>query len=280
MFLLLVICMNESFAQKRRFRTRRNADFALEYSLGASNLLGDLGGASKLGSHGIRDLDPQATKVAAGAGVTFFSTKPLSIRTNVGYAWLHGSDLYTQNEPRRVRNITVNTQTFLLNAMGELKVPLSDRGTFGTGPFLCLNAGVGAIYFNPHATYNGKSYSLPALSTEGQGLPGGPDTYNKIVLDIPFGASFKYYVSKYRSFGLELTAHKSFTDYLDDVSTNYYDNSGILNSRGDAAAYLADPNTTGAKRAAGSKRGNPNKNDNFFTLNFTYRYTLHSSRLF
>jgi hypothetical protein len=166
------------------------------------------------------------------------------------------------------------------NSLVLVLVEEAAKGTFGSGAHICLNAGIGGFYFNPTATYNGKSYGLSKLKTEGQGTSPDRPIYSQLVLDIPFGVAYRQYITKYSSYAIELLAHKSFTDYLDDVSTTYYDNDAILANQGEAAGYLADPNTSGAKRNAGSKRGNPKQNDNYFSISFTYRYTIHNNSLF
>ena len=279
--LLLVLILSDfTYAQRRRYKVAKKNGITWEMNFGATNMLGDLGGADKIGAKGLQDLDFPASRYCAGGGIVLNGLKPIDFRFNTAYLRLNGSDTYTENEARKIRNITVNTDVFLFNALIEVKMPLSSRGTFGSGSHICLNAGIGGFYFNPKATYNGQSYGLSKLKTEGQGSSNDRPIYSQLVLDVPFGIAYRYYMTKYSSYGFELMAHKSFTDYLDDVSTTYYDNETIRINNGEAAAYLADPNTTGIKRTAGSKRGNPKQNDNFFTVSFTYRYTIHSSRLF
>lgn len=279
-FFLLLTCCDWSWAQKRSKKVAKKSGIAWEMNLGITNMLGDLGGADKIGVNGIKDFDFPATRYGLGGGIVFNSLKTIDFRLNGSFLRLNGSDSYTENEARKIRNITVNTDVYLLNALIELKMPLSSKGALGSGGHFCLNAGFGGFYFNPKASYNGKAYGLSQLKTEGQGTSPERPLYPQLVLDVPFGFTYRQYITKYSSYGIELLAHKSFTDYLDDVSTTYYDNEAIRASNGETAAYLADPNTSGIKRANGSKRGNPKQNDNFFTVSFTYRYTLHTASMF
>jgi hypothetical protein len=76
------------------------------------------------------------------------------------------------------------------------------------------------------------------------------------------------------SFGVELQARKTFTDYLDDTSTQYADNDAIQQNSGTKAATLADPNLTNTPRKTGIKRGNPENPDNYFFLTLTMRIFL------
>jgi hypothetical protein len=67
--------------------------------------------------------------------------------------------------------------------------------------------------------------------------------------------------------------HKTFTDYLDDVSQTYY-----LNSHSnDPASYLSDPTLN---HQPGMERGDPNNQDwySFSGLTLTYKFNIHGSR--
>jgi hypothetical protein len=98
-----------------------------------------------------------------------------------------------------------------------------------------------------------------------------------------FGLSKK--VWNYWMLGLEFSYRKTFSDYLDDVSTVYYNNDRIYAERGEMAAYLADPshgfyyddngnkvplNSTGE----GMQRGDPEDKDAFITGAISVRFFL------
>jgi hypothetical protein len=125
-----------------------------------------------------------------------------------------------------------------------------------------LTLGTGFIYFNPKAEYNGKNYSLKKLSTEGQGLSNGAKEYSKISLVIPYGIGASKDINEKMAMFFELTNRKCFTDYLDDVSTVYYDNASLAANYGQESAALAD-RTIGDKHVNGGKRGNSGKKDSF-----------------
>ena len=68
------------------------------------------------------------------------------------------------------------------------------------------------------------------------------------------GIGFRMGISKMWRVGLELAYVKTFTDYMDDVSTNYADPS-LLSSEG---AYFSNPDSP---YTIGDKRGDPNQKD-------------------
>lgn len=63
---------------------------------------------------------------------------------------------------------------------------------------------------------------------------------------------------------------KAFTDYLDDISTRYYDKEAINDHSGDVAKQLSSRASADVSSSAesGSIRENPNFNDNYFFIGF------------
>ncbi len=141
---------------------------------------------------------------------------------------------------------------------------------------LYLAGGLNLFYFNPQASYHGKYYDLQPLSTEGQGFTGAKPPYRRISWSMPLVLGYRYKLNQNLVFGVEASMRKSFTDYLDDVSGNYYDNNVIRANKGDAAAYLADQNLSGTPRKQGTGRGNPAKGDNYFNFIFLLSYFIGS----
>ncbi len=79
------------------------------------------------------------------------------------------------------------------------------------------------------------------MSTEGEGLVEYPDRkpYNLFQFSIPFGGGIKFRVSDHIVVAYEIGMRKTFTDYLDDVSTRYVDQAILLNERGPGAVAMA-----------------------------------------
>ena len=80
----------------------------------------------------------------------------------------------------------------------------------------------------------------------------------------------------------ELTYTKTFTDYLDDVSSVYYDNSAIEAAYGPTAAYFADPSTGEFANWTnpGEMRGDSKQKDAylFFNVSFARNITYKRSK--
>ncbi len=150
---------------------------------------------------------------------------------------------------------------------------------------LYLFGGIGALYFNPKGRLpNGLYTNLRPLHTEGQGLPNGPKQYSRLSICIPLGIYYKFIINKQYTLGVELGWYKTFTDYIDDVSTGYYDNASIAAAYGSTAAYMADPNLGnipgyGKPDADGTlaQRGDKDK-DSYVTLQVTFGYVFKQKR--
>jgi len=134
--------------------------------------------------------------------------------------------------------------------------------------------GVGGFLFNPKADFEGQTYSLRDLHTEGQNTEDYPDRkpYGSVGVAFPFGMGLKLSVSKKITIGMEWGLRKTLTDYLDDVSETYYLNSQTIDQT-DPAQWLSDPTLSHTK---GMYRGNPENKDWYaFTMVFlTYRFNL------
>ena len=88
------------------------------------------------------------------------------------------------------------------------------------------------------------------------------------------GAGFKYYLADKYYLGLEGMVRRTFTDYLDDVSTRYIDPALF-------GAYLSPENAALARelhyrdtRPSSVIRGNPDNDDYFFTLSLRFGLVL------
>ena len=136
-----------------------------------------------------------------------------------------------------------------------------------------IYTGISAFFYDPMA--NG--YSLRSLGTEGQNEDyEGRKPYGSISFAIPFGLGVK--ISLARNLGMTAfwEMHKTFTDYLDDVSQTYYLDSQYIDPD-DPASFLSDPSLD---HKPGMERGNPKNQDwySFTGLTLTYKFTLHGSR--
>jgi hypothetical protein len=134
-------------------------------------------------------------------------------------------------------------------------------------------AGVGLYHFKPytHAEDGTKTFLQP-LSTEGQGIVAGKKEYKLTQFNIPLGIGATYAISEDIRVGLELGYRKLFTDYLDDVSSEYVDQGVLLAARGQAAvdlAYRGDEVGAGTYPAAKTNRGGANEKDGYYYMALT-----------
>ncbi len=260
------------------------------FGAGAANLLGDLGGADQIGTHLMKDLEISLTRPMAAVGFRYKLSPTMAIKGFGGWARLTGNDLLTAEPSRNNRNLSFRTNIITASAQFEYSIieeKVKSRYA-RRGKKFPLNVyffgGLGVFYFNPESQYfDGKWYKLKPLHTEGQDLAGSEaKNYSLVQLCVPLGIGFKYPITREWSIGLEYSITKTFTDYIDDVSTTYYDNDAIRASYGDVAAYFADPSTTPTREAPikggtnpGEKRGETTFNDSFMFawLNVSYKIT-------
>ncbi|MFZ4521332.1 MAG: DUF6089 family protein [Bacteroidales bacterium] len=136
-----------------------------------------------------------------------------------------------------------------------------------------IYGGISVFFFNPE----NNGVSLRGLGTEGQNLGyEGRSPYGSMGVSIPFGLGLKVSLAKRVGLQVSWEMHKTFTDYLDDVSTTYYLDSRLLSSN-DEAAVASDPTLN---HQPGMQRGNASNKDWFAFVNiaFTYKFNLLSSK--
>lgn len=153
------------------------------------------------------------------------------------------------------------------------------RGMKGYELYTYAFVGVGVFYFDPKTTYKGTTIRLQPLGTEGQGLIPSRNRYSLVQLCIPVGIGFKYTIDRTWGVGLELGIRKTFTDYIDDVSTTYFDFNNYPNANQDAAALSdrsnqSDPVVT----TPGEQRGDPRDKDSYMFGIFSINYKLKNGR--
>ena len=136
-----------------------------------------------------------------------------------------------------------------------------------------IYAGFSFFFFNP----KDGGVSLQSIGTEGQ-MVGyeGRTPYKKFSFGIPLGLGVK--VSLARRLGITVfwEIHKTFTDYLDDVSKTYYlTGSSII--KDDPSQFLSDPTMS---YNPGMQRGNSRNNDwySFSGVTLTYKFNLAGRR--
>lgn len=287
---LLTFCARNASAQSWTYL--RNEIYG---GIGASNFLGELGGANQIGTNGLKDLEFSLTKPNITLGFRYIVNPYLAFRSSFTQGWVSGNDAKTTDIYRQNRNLNFKSPISELTLMVEY-YPLSEKidhryrmkGVRGKkARFLSpyITAGIGGFYFNPKGKYNGSWYKLQPLKTEGQGLAGGPEAYKRISLCLPVGIGLKYAMNKFWSIGFEISGRKTFTDYIDDVSTVYYD-PGALAAINPMSPLLADPSlgqipgaTSPNADGTGAQRGDSKDKDAYMFAIFSVHYRFLKYRM-
>lgn len=239
-------------------------NFQLDLYAGTSNYRGDLQDQAFLFSQ---------SHLGGGIGLSYRVTANFYLRTALILGRVSASDKYGKNQVRNL-NFTSNITE------GNLEVVyfINPLVAHSFSPYVF--AGLSVYHFNPY-TYDttGKKYYLKPLSTEGEGFLPGVKNYNLTQMGIPIGAGVKLSLSDNISVGVEIGIRKLFTDYLDDVSTKYVDESLLLANRGPEAvelAYRGNELKNGILQypPAGQKRGSPKAKDMYYFTLATLSFRL------
>lgn len=229
---------------------------------------------------------PTETHPAAGAFFRLNFNRYLAIRTQIMTTKISGSDTNSILDAGRLeRNLSFESKIQELSIMPELNLAFFDRRNF-LGKFSgFVYGGVALFHFDPYTQFNDEKVRLQPLGTEGQGIEGNPDKYSLTQFSIPMGGGLKVYLNDQWTLSIEGSARKTFTDYLDDVSSSYTDNIDLLiSTNGTLAGQLSARNWeylnaqcncndyTPANSYPNSKRGDVFHDDWYLTLGFTISY--------
>ncbi|MCH2199042.1 MAG: DUF6089 family protein [Flavobacteriales bacterium] len=232
-------------------------------------------------SYYIGDINPYqhfngTLRVGGGAMYRENLDKRWSIKGQVFYGTIEATDadsddLWQQNRNLSFRNeIIEGSVTVELNyvdyQIGNRKDPIS--------PYVFL--GLGYYSHKPQANYLGRWYELQPLGTEGQGTSEGEALYSLNGVSIPFGVGLKANLFSIVAISLEWGMRKTYTDYLDDVSTTYANPAVLADESGELAVILSDRSLGlegDLENNAGLQRGDPGRRDwfNFTTVTLSIR---------
>lgn len=289
---IITTTVHLAIAQPTNFNTQRNWSMnkkELTLGIGTTQFLGDLGGANQIGTdYSIKDWDFPSMSFGGSLGWRYRWHPYYSTTTILNVGMLKGADALTSDPIRQARNLSFRSVFINLSQRFELIVLANEKigrrfnipnlkGFKDHNEQIYLFAGIGAAYYNPKANLNGSWTTLKDMRTEGQGLPGGAEEYKRITATIPLGIGMRMGINRFWRVGLELSYVKTFSDYIDDVSTSYYDPSILISEVGPEAAFLSNPasSTNQWLFNPGSQRGDKQKDALFYmnltiTRNFTY----------
>lgn len=293
--LILAFCASSILSHAQSITTG-NGKIEFGLGLGPMFFLGDLGGNHGTGKTFLKDLNIPLTKFSTGLFLNLYPADWLGFRVAVNHGKVEGYDNIIKDQNggeyfRKVRNLQFRSSileayagmelypTVFLEQYDGLRGKLRPYGVIGIGVFK----------FNPKGEYfddNGNSrwVELQPLHLEGQGMAEYPTrkNYKLTQTEIPMGLGAKYYLTENFYLGAEVLHRKTFTDYIDDVSTTYIDQSLFSKYLTPAEAKMAlqlnyreNFPATNTRPDLNEQRGNPKQNDAFFStiLKFGWRLT-------
>lgn len=185
------------------------------------------------GSYYIGDLNQFAhfrnTHLAFGVLYRYNINPRLSVRANLTYGLVGGSDGRAKTESLKQRNLSFSSTIFELGAGVEFNYFPFQLGHDRYKGTAYLLAEVGVFQMNPKTNYNGQEVELRSLGTEGQGTSENSKGYYSLTqLCLPLGVGVKLSLGKVVGLNFEIGIRKTFTDYLDDVGSESYADPAVL----------------------------------------------------
>jgi hypothetical protein len=289
LILLSFIILLPALSEGQRWKRQR-----YEFSIGAgiTNFLGELGGANQIGTHYFKDLEWSMTRLAVAVGLRYKLSEYFALKTHLTYGRVAGDDKLTEEFFRNYRNLNFYSDIYEFNInfegafqqeqIGHRYRLRKVRGLRGYELYTYAFIGAGVFHMDPKTNYNGSAIRLQPLGTEGQGLIASRPKYSLFQFCIPIGIGFKYTIDRSWGVGLELGLRKTFTDYIDDVSTTFFDFASYPGLYDPITPFIADRSnrTKPEITAPGAQRGDNRENDSYLFAIFSINYKISAGRGF
>ena len=314
-FIVFPTILNAQYNQRNSFKNKRHE---INFGLGISNCLTDVGGNGNRANFNFKK-----TNFTANFSHLYYIKNKIAFRTSLTHAKVSGDDSYSSVLSKKNKALNFNTTISELSGILEFTITTfknknnyksknkrrknianKDRLSFGSYIFV----GLGSFYYNPMGVNkfldsegnnvgDGQEYSLRELHTEGQGFEGGPEqfsgkkysTYNDFAICVPVGFGIKKAFHSNGGIKLEASYRFTNTDYLDDVSSNYYDREKLRTEMNQAFgeelaenAYIMSGTSTGSvisnsnftNTEPGMARGGVKGNDSYIFLTLSVYKTI------
>lgn len=242
----------------------QNSEIGL--SLGMCNYTGDLNTDSRL----------QKPRPAISAVYRYTINHYVMLRAGLSFGMIAAADSVSNNPFQQARNLSFRSN--ILEVSGQVdwhfkKFIIGSQKHFFT-PY--LTSGIAMFRFNPKTVYNDEVYELRNYGTEGQLSDfTGRQKYKLIQPAILLGGGFKYWAAGPWSFYAEACFRKTYTDYIDDVSMTYVDQSLLGDPISRALAdRSAETNDIVPIGSANRQRGDSVTTDGYWTLTTGITYTI------
>jgi hypothetical protein len=285
-FVLLVsFAAIEGFAQYRW-------DFGV--NLGAANYLGEIGGLEETRRDFVFDMKLNRTQYVFGGFARYKLTPTIAANFGINYGRIRGNDFNSENPARVARNLSFRNNILEFSLRAEVTLfydnDAGGRGFYNPDFRVYGFMGLALFHHNPRAKYygpleefDGELVDLIDLETEGV-------QYENWQLGVPAGLGLFFTFNKVHRVGWEIGYRFTFTDYLDDVSTQYANIDVNANPLAHAMANRTTPEArfraqelaigqgvevpNAGSFAPGEKRGDPTNNDGFLFTQVSYSYVL------
>jgi hypothetical protein len=204
-----------------------------------------------------------------------------SWKIEMNYGRISGDDKKAKTPFELDRNLNFYSNIFEISPLFEFNfLPFeTGRNDYPFTPYMFF--GFSFFHFNPKATFQGDTYELQPLGTEGQGI-NGTKPYKRVQVALPIGGGIKIAVGNI-GIGLEIGARRTYTDYLDDVSTTYPDMNALQTARGPVAVAFSDRSysrldtSSSAVNVFQKQRGNSSDKDWYLFGGITIFWRLEST---
>jgi hypothetical protein len=264
-------------------------------SLNAMNCLTDLGGAKGIGKKFVKDLNMGKTHISGGVFFNVAYKNAVALRLEGTFGQISGNDNVLNGitdiaKQRFNRNLNFRSYITDINALLEIHPmyifvdwPAKQEPPPRFSPYLL--AGIGYFSFNPQTKLIGSNrwIDLQPLHTEGQGWVEGRNEYKLNQFNIPWGGGVKYELSPLINVRGEFIYRKTFTDYIDDLSTSYIDptlfSKNLTPEKATLATQLYDRQIDKSIAGIDGKRGTESNNDGFFTFNLKISVIIGRERM-
>ena len=271
-------------AEAQQFSKRKQYN-SIGVSLNAMNYFGDLVPKPSFSS-----LRFGATRPNVGLSITRRFYPRVSGRLALAYGRITGDDDKSADasDPdakfRNNRNLNFRNDIFEASAVAIVDL-FENRNNYLKRPDFVpyVFGGVAGFVHNPKGEIKaggptpGRFVALQPLGTEGQNLDGSENKpYSKTQFAIPFGGGIRYRINRNFDASFEIGFRKTFTDYLDDVSTTY---AGV-DLRSAEANYFGGGITKSTAgefsgfNKKGGQRGTANEDDWYVQTGLSLNYIL------
>lgn len=255
---ILIVSAGAEFADAQSFYSvRRDRNLIFIGGVNTSTYYGDLKDNADL-------ID---AKPSLSLGLMYYASKRIGLRGEFSWVTLSASDANSKSEGKQQRNLSFTSANYEAAISGVFNL-IPQGGRFYQRPAFNVYGflGAGALMFNPKAVLDGQKYALQPLQTEGV-------KYSRVTPIIIYGLGAKMKVTPFFNLAAEAGWRKTFSDYVDDVSTVYKDNSTFSDP---IAQKLADrrPEIGLPILEPGHKRGNPENKDAYMLFSVRLEYYL------